>query len=122
DHRRFVGEVGNRYQVIERIEVQFVETTGQHVRPQRADTERVAITHRARDPGYSGAARSPGHTLDVDRLTERLSHRLVGSERQHIGSPASCKWYHNADGPRRIIGRAGDAGPTSRGKRRGGHM
>src|SRR5262249_57495529 len=63
---------------------------------------RVAVGRGGSDPANPNRARSAGHVLDDDRLTERLAHALGHDAADRIGRAARSKRDEQRDRPRRI--------------------
>ena len=109
DQQRLVGKLGDRRQIVEQIEIQFVEAADQNIRGQGADAQRVAVGRRVRDLADADGAGRAGEIFDNDRLSERLAHRIGDHPRQNVGGAAGGERHDDRDRPGRIIGREGEA-------------
>ncbi len=76
DEQRLVGQFGDRRQIVQQIEIEFVKTADQNMRRQGADAQRVTVGRGADHAGDADTSCGARHILNDHGLAERLAHRI----------------------------------------------
>src|SRR6185312_4987098 len=79
----------------------------QHMRPQEADTERIAVRSCASHTASANRSCGAGHILNDDRLSQGCTHLFRHNACDRIGWSPCGKWHNDGDRPRWIKLRRG---------------